>query len=287
MERQRDRILTMLVIPLMTCSARLPVYTLIIGALFPEQLSWLGISVQSWLMIAMYLFSVGVALLAAWVLSKTVLGAEPATLILELPPYRLPRLPDVLRMMLRRAQAFLSGAGTVILGCSIVLWALLNFPRPEPAELVGLNADQQRAVALADSYGGRLGHAIEPLLAPLGFDWKIDVGIIGAFAAREVFVATLGVVYSAGQEVDEQDQTLRDRLRTEKKPDGSPKYSPLMGLSLMIFFALACQCMSTLAVVKRETYGYRWPIFLFTYMTTLAWVTSFLVYQGGRLLGFG
>jgi ferrous iron transport protein B len=287
MERQRDRLLTMLVIPLMTCSARLPVYTLIIGALFPGKLTWLGISVQSWLMVAMYLFSIGVALLAAWVLSKTVLAAEPTTLILELPPYRLPRLTDVFRMMLRRAQAFLSGAGTVILGCSIVLWALLNFPRPEPAELAGLDADQQRAVALADSYGGRLGHAIEPVFAPLGFDWKIDVGIIGAFAAREVFVATLGVVYSAGEEVDEQDQTLRDRLRAEEKPDGSPKYSPLMGLSLMIFFALACQCMSTLAVVKRETHGYRWPIFLFAYMTTLAWVTSFLVYQGGRLLGFG
>jgi ferrous iron transport protein B len=286
MERQRDRLLTMLVVPLMTCSARLPVYTLIIGALFPDA-SFFGIPVQGGLMIALYLFSVLVSLVAAWVLSKTLLPADSSALILELPPYRIPRLRDVWRMMSQRARMFLSEAGTVILACSIVLWALLNFPRTSEAELRGLDETQQQTAALSNSYGGKLGKALEPAIAPLGFDWKIGVGIIGAFAAREVFVATMGVVYAAGDEVNEEDATLREKLRNEKKADGSPAYTPLVGLSLLVFFALACQCMSTLAVVKRETHGYRWPAFLFVYMTGLAWLTSLAVYQGGRLLGFG
>jgi ferrous iron transport protein B len=271
----------MMVVPLMTCSARLPVYTLIIGALFPAQAVLLGVPVQGGLMVAMYVFSVAVSLIAAWVLSKTLLPAEGSVLILELPPYRLPRLKDVLRMMWLRARAFLSEAGSVILACSIVLWFLLSFPRPEHDPL-----PRSQTEVLSESYGGKLGQALEPVLAPLGFDWKIGVGIIGAFAAREVFVATMGVVYNAGDEVDEQDVGLRDRLRAERKPDGTAAYTPLVGMSLLVFFALACQCMSTLAVVKRETHGYRWPAFLFLYMTTLAWVTSFAVYQGGRLLGF-
>jgi len=142
------------------------------------------------------------------------------------------------------------------------------------------------AAALEQSAAGRIGHAIEPLIAPLGFDWKIGIGIVGAFAAREVFVSTLGIVYSVGGDADEGSEPLRKALREEKRADGTPAYTPLVGLSLMIFFALACQCMSTLAVVRRETRSWRWPAFLFAYMTILAWVTSFLVYQGGRLLGF-
>jgi ferrous iron transport protein B len=259
----------------------------VISALFAPGARVLGLPVQSGLMVAMYLFSVAVALLAAWALSKTVLRAEQATLILELPPYRLPRLVDVGRMMWQRVQAFLREAGTVILACSVVLWVLLNFPRLSEEQARGLDAPEREAKALAQSYGGRLGRLIEPTIAPLGFDWKIGVGIIGAFAAREVFVATMGVVYSAGSEVDENSPSLREKLRNEKKADGSPAYTPLTGLSLMVFFALACQCMSTLAVVKRESGGYGWPAFLLVYMTVLAWITSFAVYQGGRLLGFG
>jgi ferrous iron transport protein B len=284
MERQRDRLLTMMVVPLMTCSARLPVYTLIIGALFPVGGLVFGLPVQGGLMVAMYLFSVVVALLAAFVLSKTVLRGSGSALILELPPYRLPRLPDVTRMMWLRARAFLTEAGTVILVCSIVLWGLLNFPRAEYGED---ESPLTKTEILQHSYGGRLGQALEPALEPLGFDWKIGVGIIGAFAAREVFVATMGVVYNAGDDVDEESTSLRDKLRNEKNAAGERAYTPLVGLSLLVFFALACQCMSTLAVVKRETGGYRWPAFLLVYMTTLAWVSSFIVYQGGRLLGFG
>ena len=196
---------------------------------------------------------------------------------------------------------FLREAGTVILACSIALWALLYFPRelpagsPDYAALIeraptdeakqALDAERS-ALQLANSYGGHLGHAIEPVIAPLGFDWKIGVGIVGAFAAREVFVSTLGIVYSVGGDADEGSEPLRDKLRGATKPDGTRLYTPLVGLSLMIFFALACQCMSTLAVVRRETGGLRWPLFLFGYMTALAWIVSFLVYQGGRLLGF-
>jgi ferrous iron transport protein B len=209
-----------------------------------------------------------------------------------------PRLADVSRMMWMRSSMFLREAGTVILACTIALWALLNFPRataidyepliagaPDAAVATALE-NARDADRLRSSYGGRLGHAIEPGIAPLGFDWKIGVGIIGAFAAREVFISTMGVVYSAGGDVDENSATLRQRIRAEVRADGRPVYTPLSGLSLMIFFALACQCMSTLAVVKRETGGYRWPLFLFSYMTALAWLTSFAVYQGGRLLGF-
>jgi ferrous iron transport protein B len=299
MERQRDRLLTMMVVPLMTCSARLPIYTLIIAALFPAG-HVLGVfPVQGLLMVGMYLFSVVTALAAAWVLSRRVraLRGKRLPFVIELPPYRVPRLGDVVRMMWERTSYFLKEAGTVILACTIALWALLAFPRhvdpaleariaAAPAEQAAELEHQRDAERLRQSYGGRLGHAIEPAIEPLGFDWKIGIGIIGAFAAREVFVSTMGVVYSTGGDVDESSDTLRQRIRAEVRQDGRPVYTPLVGLSLMIFFALACQCMSTLAVVKRETGGYRWPLFLFTYMTVLAWGVSFAVYQGGRLLGF-
>ena len=301
MERKRDRLLTMMVVPLMTCSARLPVYTLVIGALFPT--ATFGISTKGMLMSAMYLFSVATALVAAWVLSRTVkpLRGRRLPFVIELPPYRLPRLGDVSRMMWEKSSAFLREAGTVILACTIVLWALLSFPRELPSDapdyaamIEAAPSDDAKAAIEAEeagarlrhSYAGRLGHAIEPAIEPLGFDWKIGVGLIGAFAAREVFVSTMGVVYSVGSEADEESAPLREALRNETRSDGSPVYTPLVGLSLMVFFALACQCLSTLAVVKRETGGYRWPLFLFTYMTALAWVMSFLVFQIGRLLGF-
>jgi ferrous iron transport protein B len=298
MERQRDRLLTMLVVPLMTCSARLPVYTLVIGALFAGS-HW----TQSFLMVGMYLFSVLTTLTAAVVLSRLIkpLRAKRLPFVIELPPYRLPSPRDVVRQMWDRTAMFLREAGTVILGCTIALWALLYFPRELPqgspdydaliAKAPTANArtaleNEKAGTLLANSYGGRLGHAIEPGIAPMGFDWKIGVGVIGAFAAREVFISTMGVVYSVGSDVDENSPGLRDALRTAKRGDGRPLYTPLVGLCLMIFFALACQCMSTLAVVRRETGGMKWPLFLFGYMTVLAWVVTTAVYQGGRLFGF-
>jgi ferrous iron transport protein B len=303
MERRRDRILTMMVTPLMTCSARLPVYTLIIASLFPAGHVFGIFPVQGLLMVSMYLFSTIIALIAAWVMSKTIkpLKAKRLPFVIELPPYRVPRMRDVLRMMWERTSYFLKEAGTVILVCTIILWALLSFPRAldnptknfddliaaaPTTELVSQLEQERDGELLRSSYGGRLGRFIEPTIEPLGFDWKIGVGIIGAFAAREVFISTMGVVYSIGEDVDEQSATLRERMRAETRIDGRPVYTPLVGLSLMVFFALACQCMSTLAVVKRETGGYKWPAFLFLYMTALAWISSFIVYQGGRLLGF-
>lgn len=306
MERRRDRLLTMMVVPLMTCSARLPVYTLVIASLFPAS-HVLGVfPVQGLLMVAMYLFSTVTALAAAWVLSRSLRALRKKRLpfVIELPPYRLPRLRDVIRMMWTRTSYFLREAGTVILVCTVVLWALLSFPRtldgPETdydalitqaqdsgnAESVTALEAERDGELLRHSYGGQLGRAIEPAIAPLGFDWKIGVGIVGAFAAREVFISTMGVVYGAGAEEDENSTTLRERMRREMRADGTPVYTPLVGLSLMVFFALACQCMSTLAVVKRETGGYKWPLFLFVYMTALAWTASFLIFQIGSLLGF-
>ncbi|MBI5507032.1 MAG: ferrous iron transport protein B [Deltaproteobacteria bacterium] len=289
MERRRDRLLTMMVIPLMTCSARLPVYTLIIGALFPPSRKLGVVPVQGLLMVAMYAFSTVVALVAAGVLGRTVLRGPNVPLILELPPYRLPLLSSVVQMMWQRSKLFLSEAGTMILTCTVLLWALLSFPKLPDAPVVTdvpARAAWEQA-SLEQSFGGRIGKTLEPVIAPLGFDWKIGVGIVGAFAAREVFVSTMGVIYGVGHEADEGDLALRDRLRADVRPDGSPVYSPLVGFSLMVFFALACQCMSTLAIVRRETDGWRWPGFLFAYMTTLAWVVSFTVYQGGRLIGLG
>jgi ferrous iron transport protein B len=298
MERRRDRLLTMMVVPLMTCSARLPVYALVIGAVIGGSRA-----VQGMLMVGMYLFSVLTSLIAAWVLSRSVkpLRAKRLPFVIELPPYRWPRWPDVLRMMWDKSSMFLREAGTVILACTIALWALLYFPRELPEgspdydalieaapneEAKGALEQERDGLLLRNSYGGRLGHAIEPAIEPLGFDWKIGVGIIGAFAAREVFVSTMGVVYSVGGDVDEESDTLRKAIAKERRSDGTKVYTPLVGLSLMIFFALACQCMSTLAVVKRETGGYRWPLFLFAYMSALAYGVCLLVFQVGSALGF-
>jgi ferrous iron transport protein B len=203
-------------------------------------------------------------------------------------------MPSVLHLMWLRARSFLSEAGTVILGFTIVMWVLLSYPKlpesestprgPVASALAPAADNSARATALEYSFGGRLGKALEPGLAPLGFDWKIGVGIVGAFAAREVFVSVMGMVYGLG-DVGDDDAPLRERMRAETRRDGRPVYTPLVGFSLMVFFALACQCMSTLAVVRRETRSWRWPVFLFGYMTALAWLASFVIYQGGRALG--
>ncbi len=304
MERRRDRLLTMMVVPLMTCSARLPVYGLLIAALVP---AGQGRSLtQGLLLAAMYLFSTLVALLAAAVLGRTVLRGERQPLLIEMPPYRLPHLKSVLRLMWEKGSIFLREAGTVILVCTVAMWALLSFPKDEAAaraseerreevraslsgeereHALALLERQQKGADLRASFGGRLGRLLEPTIEPLGFDWKIGIGLIGAFAAREVFVSTMAVVYGLEGE-SESSEALRARVRSERWPDGRPVFTPLVCFSLMVFFALACQCMSTLAAVRRETATWRWPVFLFVYMTALAWVASFGVVQGGRLLGW-
>jgi ferrous iron transport protein B len=301
LERRRDRLLTMMVIPLMSCSARLPVYTLVITAMMPGARLTQGL-----LMVGLYAFSVFAALVAAWVMSKTVkpLKSKRLPFFVELPPYRTPRMRAVLLGMWSRAASFLREAGTVILACSVALWALLYFPRELPSggrdydALIASASDDasksaletERSTArLRNSYGGRMGQAIEPVIAPLGFDWRIGVGIIGSFAAREVFVATMGITVGVDRSLDEdkQHESLRQTLADAKNPSGGKAYTPLVGMSLLLFFALACQCMSTLAVVKRESQSWRWPLFLLGYMTGLAYLVSLAVYQFGKLLGFG
>ncbi len=309
MERRRDRLLTMLVIPLMTCSARLPVYGLLIAALYPPDAE--RPFMQGLLLVGMYLFSTTIALLAAAVLGRTLLKGPRVPLLLEMPPYRMPHWPSVLRMMWLKSAVFVREAGTVILACTIGMWALLSFPhsaeldrdygilRAEAraaagdgggealAEELGRLDGEEAGARLRASWGGRLGRLIEPALEPLGFDWRIGIGLIGAFAAREVFVSTMAVVYGLDDTVDEGSASLRERVRAQSWPDGRPVFTPLVCFSLMVFFALACQCMSTLAAVRRETRTWRWPAFLFVYMTGLAWIASFLVYQGGQLLELG
>jgi ferrous iron transport protein B len=306
-ERRRDRLVTMLALPLMSCSARLPIYILVVGTVFAGQsLGWFSAGAVA--LFSMYTLSVLVTLAAAAVIRRTVLPGPAPTFVLEMPPYRWPSAQILWINAWRRLRIFLVDAGTIILAMTILLWVLLSFPKSadvaehyaaerehveqmalsesETAEALQSLDAQEAGDQLAKSLGGRFGHAIEPALRPIGFDWQIGVGIIGAFAAREVFISTLGVVFGIG-EADEEDKPLREALRDARHADGSPVMTPLSGISLMVFFLLACQCMSTIAVVRRESGSWKWPVFLFSYMTVLAYMASFAVYQGGQLLGFG
>ena len=276
-DNQRDRLVTILVAPLMTCSARLPVYTLLIGAFIPP-VALLGfIGSQGLTLLVLYLLGIGFAAGAAWALKRFLVRGETSLFVMELPPYRLPRPRDILWRMIERSKVFLTRAGTIILSISIVLWFLASFPRTSSDPTEQLEA----------SFIGQVGHAIEPAIRPLGYDWKIGVAIVASFAAREVAVSALGTIYSIG-DADETSEPLRERLRDDIDPrTGKHVFTPLVAVSLMVFYVLACQCMSTVAVVRRETASWRWPFFLIAYMTGLAWIAAFLTYQGGKLLGFG
>lgn len=290
-ENSRDRLATIMIAPLMSCSARLPVYTLMIGAFFAGQTVFGFLSLGAVLMLAMYVLGISVAIVVAFILKRTILKAEPSPFIMELPPYRLPNLRTIVQNMLTRAWLFVKRAGTVILAISIILWALMYFPREVPSPAAQA-ASSEVEVALPESqklqnsYAGKLGHAIEPVIQPLGFDWKIGVALIASFAAREVLVSTLSIIYNVGKDENEESETLIGAVREAKRPDGTPVWTPLTALSLMVFFVLAMQCMSTVAIVRRETNSWRWPIFMVGYMTVLAYVGALITYQGGKLLGF-
>ena len=280
LENRTDRLLTMMVLPLMSCSARLPIYVLVIATVFGPSARIGGIvSAGAVALFAMYALSVIAALAAAAVLRRTVLTGPRPTLLLELPPYRWPVGAVLARATWRQVRSFLVDAGTIILALTIVMWALLNYPKnADPGAEVGAQ--------VRTSVAGRIGHFIEPALEPLGFDWRVGIGILGAFTAREVFVSTLGVVFDIS-DADETSQPLREKLGAASKADGTRLFTPASGLALMVFFVLACQCMSTVAVVRRESGSWRWPIFMFGYQTVLAYVSALLVYQVGRALGFG
>jgi ferrous iron transport protein B len=294
-EDQRDRFATIMIAPFMSCSARLPVYTLMIAAFFAGQTVLGFVSLGAVLMLAMYSLGILVAVIVAFLLKRTILKAPPPPFIMELPPYRMPNFRTVLTNMIERSWLFVKRAGTVILAISIILWALMYFPRSsqhsavsnQPTETVSQTEPVAESEQLRNSFAGKLGHVIEPAIAPLGFDWKIGVALIASFAAREVLVSTLSIIYNVGKDQDEQSQTLVSALHDEKNADGSPVWTPLTALTLMVFFVLAMQCMSTVAVVRRETNSWRWPIFMVVYMTGLAYFAAFLTYQGGKMLGIG
>ena len=307
-ESRRDRLITMLTLPMVSCSARLPVYALVTAVVFAGEPRVLGVlSVGAIVLFSMYTLSVAATLGAAAVLRRTVLAGPRLPLLLELPPYRVPVWRSVALVTWRRVRKFLEDAGTIILTMTIILWALLSFPHSAEidarydesrTEVLATTppVDQERALADLDgrlageqlrySVGGRMGQLIEPVLEPLGFDWRIGVGILGAFAAREVFVSTLGIVFGI-EAADEESVSLRSSLQNATRSDGTPLMTPLAGVSLMVFFVLACQCMSTIVVVRKEAGGWGWPIFMFSYMSVLAYVASLAVYQIGSLMGWG
>ncbi len=302
----RDRLLTILIAPLMSCSARLPVYTLVTASVFAGQGPVLGfLSLGGLVVAAMYALGFLIALASAFVLRRTVVPGGGAPLLLEMPPWRWPRLRNVLRALWDRGRFFVTQTGTVIVALSVVLWALLTFPRqgltdverqektqtvqasttagsPERKSALAAIDSQDEQLRLERSIGGRMGKLIEPAILPLGFDWRIGIGLIGSFAAREVLVPTLGQVYGHGK-ADVDDAYTGAVARSMIRAGG---LSPLKGVSLMVFFAIAMQCLSTVATIRRETSSWRWPIFATVYLNALAWLASFAVYQGGLALGW-
>ena len=282
----KDRLITILIAPLASCSARLPVYTLMIAAMFPAS----GVSTlnKAALMLGLYALGTCGAFAFAWLFNRTMAKGKPSLMVLEMPTYKRPALRHIAHYMLERAKMFLVRAGTVILGLSILLWAAKTYPKPSTPEPEDATAKiEYRSAQLSNSIAGRAGHFIEPVIKPLGFDWKIGIGLISSFAAREFFVSTMSIIYSVEEGEDEKNiEPLRDKLAEDKWPDGRPIFTPLVCLSLMVFYVFAMQCLSTVAVVKRETNGWKWPLFQIAYMSSTAWLASFVVYQGGKLLGF-
>src|SRR5215510_2151572 len=283
-ENPKDRVATIMIAPFMSCSARLPVYTLIIAAFFSGRTVLGVVSLGAVIILAMYLLGIAVAIVVAWILKRTILNAPPPPFVMELPPYRIPDFGNVAHALFARSTVFLKRAGTVILAISIVLWALVAFPRANANP--NTNPSEVASAQVQNSFAGRAGRLIEPAIKPLGFDWKIGIGLISSFAARETIISTLSIVYNAGDNPETKSSSLVDALRSAKRADGSLVWTPLTGLSLMIFFLLACQCMSTVAIVRRETNSWRWPTFMVSYMLVLAYVASFVTYQGGHLFGF-
>lgn len=307
----KARLTTILVCPLMSCSARLPVYVLLIGA-FIEPVT--GPATAGLVLFAMHFVGLAVAVPVAFVFNRLVLKGRRTPFVLEMPPYRVPQIRDMAYRMWSRAREFVIRAGTIIFAMSILIWALSYFPRSTdvaervreahvtqissergvaPAEAAQmLDANEELAGSLEtategayleDSYLGRAGHAIQPVFAPAGFDWRITVGIIASFPAREVIISTMGILYNLGADVTEEDSNLVAEMQQATLSDGSPVFTPLVAIALMVFFALCSQCMATLAAIERES-NWRWAAFTFIYMTALAWLGAVAVYQVGSLV---
>ncbi len=279
-ENPRDRLVTMLVAPLVSCSARLPVYTLLIAAFIPPTVIFGLVSLPALTLFALYVLGLAAALTTAWVLKRTLLRGPAPVFIMELPSYRIPSVRSVLLQVRVRALQFLERAGTIILGVSILLWFLASYPKLDGAP---------PSAQLQHSFAGRAGHMLEPLIRPLGFDWKVGIGLVGSVLQREVFVSTLGTLYNiqdAGEGTGS--VSLQEELRHDvDRETGRPAFTALTAVCLLVYYVLAMQCLSTVAVMRKETGGWRWPLFQIAYMTVLAYGATFIVYRAGLALGMG
>lgn len=291
-ENRKERLLTILITPLMSCSARLPVYTIIIALVIPNTYYYGFFSLQALVMMGLYLFGLIVALLVSYVAKFFINIKERSFFILELPTYRPPRVKNIFSAMTNKAKIFVTEAGKIIMIISLILWGLSYFGPPKRMEAVDKNyeqakiqkaktdaeltADYQEA-KLQNSYAGIIGKSLEPAIAPLGYDWRIGIALVTSFAAREVFVGTMATLFSVGE--SEEGTMLRDKMKGAKKANGTPLFSLATGVSLMIFYLFAMQCMSTLAIVRRETRSWKWPFIQLVYMTGIAYLMSFIAYQ--------
>ena len=290
-QNRKERLITILVTPLMSCSARLPVYTLLIGLVIPSHYIY-GVNEQGLVLMGFYLIGFFAAIGAAWVMKYIIRANERSYFIMEMPLYRIPRWSTIGLHIVEKVKIFLFDAGKVIIAISVILWVLSSFAPGNKFEEIEAKykteasiaepeeaAKQMKSEKLEASYAGQMGKVLEPAIAPLGFDWKIGIALITSFAAREVFVGTMSTIYSVGDK-NASKMTVRDKMLAERNPEtGGPRYTLAVGLSLMLFYAFAMQCMSTVAVVYRETKRIKWPLIQILYMSGLAWIASFVAYQ--------
>ena len=292
-ENWKERLITIMVTPLISCSARIPVYAVLVGFVVPSEVKWLGFSAQGWVFTGLYLLGIVAALLSALVFKLILKSDTTSSLMMEMPQYRLPLLKNTFYAVLEKVKSFVHEAGKTIFVISIVLWFLAYFGPSAAMQNAENQAntfakehnldEKQSSDLLASykieaSYAGIMGKAIEPAIRPLGFDWKIGIALITSFAAREVFVGTMATIYSIGSSKDDS-STISEKMAHEKRADGTPVYNTATALSLLIFYVFAMQCMSTLAVTKRETKSWKWAFIQFLFMSVLAYLSSFLVYQ--------
>ncbi len=285
----KERLTTIMVLPLMSCSARLPVYALMIGTFIPARKVFGLLNLQGLTLILMYFLGTFTAFVVAKIFSKFIKIKGHSSFVMELPPYRIPLMRSVLHQVYTRGKLFLLNAGRIIMAVSIVLWFLASFPKVSTDITDNTNKSDTEQLAIINpihnSYAGKIGHAIEPIIAPLGFDWKIGVGLITSFAAREVVISTLATLYNVEDDGGSM-VSLSESMKNDINPKtGLPVFSALVALSLMVFFVYAAQCMATFAIVRHETNSWKWPLIMIAYMTSLAYIASFLVYQGGLLIG--
>ena len=278
-ENKRDRIVTIMLIPLMSCSARLPVYTILISAFVPVQYVFGFLSLQALVLMGVYFLGMFTAIFVAIIFKKLYPGKSQQVMLMELPPYRPPLLRSIWWQLYDKGKSFLATAGSIILAISILLWFMASYPSHSEQE--NITAKEK----IEQSYAGQIGHFIEPAIKPLGFDWKIGVGLITSFAAREVMVSTLSTLYNIEDET-EHAPSLIQAMSNDTYPDGRKVFTPLVALSLMVFFVFAAQCMATYAIIKKETNSWFWPSLMVVYMTVLAYLGSLILYQSGQLLGF-